>query len=117
MTRYFGKWAASEGLSHEALTTAVAEIEDGLVDAQLGGNLVKKRVAIPGRGKRGSTRTILAVKTGQCAFYIYGYAKNARANISRDELKGLKMLAKELLGYEGKVLGQALSSGALVEVK
>jgi hypothetical protein len=49
-TKTFTKNAASEGLTDEALKKAIAEIEQGLVNAVLGGNLIKKRVAVGSRG-------------------------------------------------------------------
>ena len=113
----FSKWATKEGLSNEALLVAVDEMERGLVDAELGGHVVKKRVALAGRGKSGGVRTILAYKVGNKAFFVYGFAKNSRANISADELKALKHLAKELLGYSGKAVTGAVKNGALIEVK
>ena len=78
---------------------------------------LKKRVAISGTGKSGGTRTILAIKSGEQAFFVYGFAKNGRSNISSEELKALKLIAKEMLGYRGTSLEQVLSSGAMVEVK
>ncbi|WP_335808130.1 type II toxin-antitoxin system RelE/ParE family toxin [Vreelandella populi] len=100
-----------------ALLAAVEEIERGLIDADLGGHMVKKRVAIDGRGKSGGVRTLLAYKIANKAFFVYGFAKNARANISADELKALKHLAKELLSYSDRVLTEAIKHGALIEVK
>ncbi len=64
-----------------ALASAVIEMKYGLIDAKLGGQVVKKRVALPGRGKRGSSRTLVAFKQGDKAFFIYGFAKNERANV------------------------------------
>jgi hypothetical protein len=77
-TKWFAKWASSQKLTDEALTGAVAEMKQGLVDAELGGQVVKKRVALPGKGKRGSTRTLVAFRQGDKAFFIYGFAKNER---------------------------------------
>ncbi len=71
----FAKWASGEGLSDDALASAVVEMEKGLIDAKLGGQVVKKRVALPGRGKRGSTRTLVAFRQGYNAIFIYGFAK------------------------------------------
>tara|TARA_B100000745_G_scaffold273603_1_gene202081 strand:+ start:385 stop:759 length:375 start_codon:yes stop_codon:yes gene_type:complete len=113
----FSKWAAKEGLDDDALRAAVDEMERGLIDADLGGHVVKKRVAVGGRGKSGGVRTLLAYKVGDKAFFVYGFAKNARANISADELKALKHLAKELLGYSDKALTEAIKHGALIEVE
>jgi hypothetical protein len=62
-TKWFMQWAAKEGLTDEALRTAVAEMEQGLIDASLGGHVYKKRVGVQGRGKRGGVRTLLAFKT------------------------------------------------------
>lgn len=113
----FSKWATKEGLDDDALRAAVDEMERGLIDADLGGHVVKKRVAVGGRGKSGGVRTLLAYKVGDKAFFVYGFAKNARANISADELKALKHLAKELLGYRDKALTEAIKHGALIEVE
>lgn len=113
----FNKWAAKEGLSDCILRAAVEEMERGLVDAELGGHVVKKRVALSGQGKSGGVRTLLAYKVGNKAFFVYGFAKNARANIRNDELKALKYLAQELLGYSDNALTDAIKHGALIEVE
>ena len=113
----FGKWASGEGLSDDALASAVVEMEKGLIDAKLGGQVVKKRVALPGRGKRGSTRTLVAFRQGNKAFFIYGFAKNERASISDKELRALKMLAKELMSYTAAALTEAMKAGELIEIE
>jgi hypothetical protein len=70
----------------------------------------------PGRGKRGGVRTLIAFRQGERAFFMYGYPKNERANISNDELKALRLLAKELLGYNEQSLAKAVKTGELIEV-
>ena len=112
----FSNWAEKEGLDDDALLTAVNEMDRGLIDADLGGHVVKKRIALAGRGKSGGVRTLLAYMVGNKAFFVYGFAKSARANISADELKALKHLAKELLNYTDKALAEAITHGALIEV-
>lgn len=114
--RAFSKWAAKEGLGDEALLKAVAEITQGSVDADLGGQVFKKRVAVSGRGKSGGLRTLLAYRVGKRVFFVYGFAKNARANISDKELKALKLYASVLLNYSKAELIKAVNSGALIEV-
>ena len=89
----------------------------GLVDAKLGGNLYKKRVAAPGRGKRGSYRTLAAFKSGNKAFFVYGFAKNERSNINDREERALKALANELLEYDARAIKRALDAGALRELR
>ena len=113
----FAKWPSGEGLSDDALASAVVEMEKGLIDAILGGQVVKKRVALPGRGKRGSTRTLVAFRQGNKAFFIYGFAKKERTNISDKELRALKMLAKELMSYTTATLTKATKAGELIEIE
>ncbi len=115
-TKWFQKWAAKEGLGDEALLSAINEMANGLIDADLGGHVVKKRVALPGRGKRGSLRTLVAFKLEDKVFFIYGFAKNERANINQKELKALKLLAEQLLSYTPAALAKAAKAGELIEV-
>lgn len=113
----FSKWAAKEGLSDETLRTAVDEMEHGLIDAELGGHVVKKRVALAGRGKSGGARTLIAYLAGERAFFVYGFAKNTRANIKPKELEALKAYAAILLGYSEGDLDNAVKNSALNEVE
>ena len=115
-SRAFAKRASGEGLCDGALATAVSEMERGLIDARLGGRVVKKRVALPGRGKQGSTRTLVAFREGDKAFFIYGFSKNERSNVSDRELRALKSLARELLSYSLSVLAVAEQAGELIEI-
>lgn len=115
-SKWFSKWAEKEGLTDNALQEAILEMKDGLNDGELGGNVYKKRAAIQGQGKRGGLRTIVAFKVGDKSFFIFGFAKNQRENISAKELKALKLMAKELLGYSNLQLNKAIKSGELIEV-
>jgi len=87
-----------------------------LIDADLGGFVIKKRIGTRGRGKSGSVRTLLAFRLDDKAFFIYGFSKNERSNVSQKELKALKLLATELLGYKNAALEQAVKAGELIEV-
>ena len=75
-TRSFGRWARKAGLFDDVLCQAVDEMIGGLVDADLGGGVVKKRVALPGRGKSGGSRTLVATNKGDRWFFIFGFEKN-----------------------------------------
>jgi len=113
----FAKWASREGLDDDVLASAVIEMEQGLINARLGGRVVKKRVALPGRGKRGGSRTLVAFRQGDKAFFIHGFAKSERTNISSKDLQALKLLAKELLGYSATALVKATKTGELIEIE
>lgn len=115
-TRVFSRWARREGLADEDLCKAVAEMQKGLVDAQLGGGVYKKRVARAGEGKRGGYRVILATNLRERWFFMYGFAKNERDNVDEEELKMLKQLAAALLGMKDPDIEEARKRGELVEI-
>ena len=116
-TRAFSRSMRRSGLTDTALWAAAREMKQGLIDADLGGHVVKKRVALAGQGKRGGARTIVATKLGKRWFFIYGFRKNERANIDRDELRAFQELAKDLLGLDDRQLEIALQAGEIVEVR
>jgi len=116
-TRVFARWARKEGVTDQALLKAVGEMESGLIDARLGGGLFKKRVALPGGGKRGGARTIVAGNFRDRWIFLYGFAKNERDNIDQKEERDLKRIAGALLESDRKALGQLLEAGTLLEVK
>ena len=115
-TRPFTRWMRKAGLTDDALREAVIEVAHGLIDADLGGHVVKKRVALPGRGKRGGARTIVATKLADRWFFLYGFGKNERDNIDKDELRMLQEVAKDLLEFDDRQLATALATGEIVEV-
>jgi hypothetical protein len=115
--KWFAHWASKEGLSSQVLCAAVVEISQGLVDANLGGHVIKKRVALGGRGKSAGVRTLLAFKLSDKAFFMYGFAKNQQSNITDKELKALKLLAAKLLAYNSRQLATAIAAQELYEVR
>jgi hypothetical protein len=116
-TRSFSRWMSKAGLTDYALRQAVSEMAQGLVDADLGGCVVKKRVALSGQGKRGGARTIVATRMADRWFFIYGFRKNERSTIDKDELRVLQEVARDLLGFDERQLEIALDAGEIVEVK
>jgi len=114
-TKWFHKWASRESLSDAALWVTAKELEQGLADA-LGGYVYKKRIGLPGRGKRGGVRALIAFKQSGKTFFMYGYPKNERGNINKDELQVLRLLAKQLLGYSEQDLTKAVIAGELIEI-
>lgn len=110
------RWKEKHGLSDQALVKAIAEMEQGLIDADLGGSVLKKRVALPGRAKRGGVRVIVATKKVDCWVYLYGFEKNERDNISDRELKIFQEMAGDLLKLNDRQVDLALSEGEFVEV-
>lgn len=115
-TRHFSRWMRKTGLADTALCAAVDEMVRGLVDADLGGGVVKKRVPLPGRGKSGSTRTLVATNKGSRWFFLFGFEKNERGNVSGKELEALQAIADDLLKLSSRDLDAQAESGALQEI-
>lgn len=112
----FDDWAKSEHISDESLIKAVQEITGGLVDASLGVGLLKKRVALEGRGKRGGARTILAFRADDRAFFIYGFSKNKKSTLTPKETKALKQLARTYFSLSDDDLSRAVKHKKLIEI-
>jgi hypothetical protein len=115
-TRYFSRWMRKTDLTDKALCAAIAEMMLGLIDGDLGGGIIKKRIGLAGRGKRGGARTLVASNKGNRWFFVFGFEKNDRANISADELEALQGLARELLARTNQQLDEAVVGGALQEI-
>ena len=104
-------------MEDSALCQAAAEAERGLIDADLGGGVIKQRIARKGRGKSGGFRVMILYRRGARAFFVHGFAKSERPNITRDELIALKELARVMLAYGASEIARALKLGPLIEVK
>jgi hypothetical protein len=88
----------------------------GLYEANLGSGLLKKRIARSGQGKRGGFRTLVATNKGDLWVFMYGFAKNERSNIDKDEEKALKNLATFYLSLRSEDLEKAKRANELMEV-
>lgn len=115
-TKKFDRWARKAGLPDTLLCRAVKEMVNGLIDADLGGGVFKKRVALPGKGKSGSVRTLLATNRHDRWYFVFGFEKNERANVSIKELEALQQLADDLLSLKEEQIRYAIVDGSLLEV-
>ena len=115
-TRHFKQLARKIGISDAALCKAVDEMINGLYDGDLGRQVYKKRIAIGGRGKRSGARTILATNLNSLWFFIYGFKKNARANLSGIELEALQEAGEMLLHTDIQHLEEAIANGLVEEI-
>jgi hypothetical protein len=113
---WFQRFSIREKISDETLKEAVNRVQRGLIDSDLGGSVLKQRIARPGQGKSGGYRTIILFKKGERAFFVFGFAKNERANINDVETVAFKKAAKELLSLSDEQIRKLLDNGALAEV-
>lgn len=115
-TRQFARWAGKHGIDNMALIKAVEEIANGLIEADYGGSLFKKRIATRNRGKSGSIRALLACKVDDKAVFLYGFEKNERDNISAKEKSAYKLLTRAVLAFSNEEISERLKDQSLIEV-
>ena len=113
----FHRWAKSEGLADATLWKAAMEIESGLVDARLGGFLIKKRVAGFGRGKSGGYRTIVAYRQGDRVVFLHGFCKNEKDNISPRKKTALHKLGDHYMTFREVDLSNMVRDELIIEVR
>ena len=114
--RGFARFQHKERISDASLRNAIGGVEAGLVDADLGGGVVKQRLARAGQGKSGSYRAVIAMKRGDRAVFLYGFAKNERSNIDADELEEFRRLARGFLGLTVQQIATLIAENELMEV-
>ena len=115
-TKEFAKFARKADLGSAELIEAAKAVASGHWDADLGGGVFKQRIAREGGGKSGGFRTIILFKVGGHSFFVHGFAKNEKANITPKELKALKKLAASLLGLDAEALKKVSAAGEIAEV-
>lgn len=117
VTKAFARFARKERLSDTALIQAIELADRGIVAANLGGCLVKLRVPREGEGKSGGYRTLVAYRTGERAFFLFGFAKNEAENIGSKEQIQLEAAGEILLAYSSQELADAVQGGRVVEIQ
>ena len=103
-TKAFQRFAVKAAIPDLALCRAICDTLRGLIAADLGGGVIKQRIARPGQGKSGGFRTLIAFRAGARTIFVHGFAKNERDNIGK------------LFAYDAKTLARVLASGLLLEV-
>lgn len=116
-TKEFSRFAREADLGSAELLDAAKAVASGRWDADLGGGVFKQRIAREGGGKSGGYRTIILFKVGRHSFFVHGFAKNEKANVTPRELKALKALAATFLGLDAEALEKASAAGEIAEVR
>lgn len=113
----FLRFARKEGISDADLCEAVGRADDGYIDADLGGGVIKQRIARDGEGKSGGFRTIILFRKADKAFFVFAFAKKDRDNIAKDELAAFRKLAQQMLAMNDSALKAAIKNQTIAEVK
>ena len=116
LVKSFRRFQRREGITDKALAEAIARAEKGLIDASLGGGLIKQRVARPGKGKSGGYRTIIAYREASRAVFLLGFAKSEQDNIDDDELADLKKVGAAALANTDAAIDSAVEAQTLWEI-
>lgn len=114
--RWFAKFAAKEKISDASLAEAVHRAESGLIDADLGGGLIKQRLARQSSGKSGGYRSIMIFRSGERAIFVFAFAKSDKANLSAAELKAYRKAASIMLELGAEQIETEVEAGRLIEV-
>jgi len=112
----FEKWSKKQGMTNTDLKKAITEIQKGLIDANLGGDVYKKRIGLHGKGKRSSHRTIILMKFQDKAIFAHGFAKGEKGNITKSELEGFKVMANAFLNLGDEQINILIDKQNLIEV-
>jgi len=115
-TKGLVRFARRERVTDTSLREAIERAERGLIDADLGGGLIKQRVARPGQGRSGGFRVIVAYRVKGRAVFLYGFAKNERDNIDSDELQVFRAIGANWLAANAATITQAIEDGDLQEI-
>jgi hypothetical protein len=116
ITRWFGRFARKEKVSEQALREAVRRAERGQIDADLGGGVIKQRVARRGQGRSGGYRMILLYRAGSRAIFAYGFAKSGKEDLDPGEREAYRELAKVYLGLAEDAIDAHVANGSLKEI-
>ena len=115
-TKQFARFVAQEGINDAILCEAFNRAITGLIDADLGGGVIKQRIAREGQGRSGGYRSIVLFRRNDLAIFAYGFPKNSQQNIGQSELKAFRKLAEVMLNFDGNGLQAAINNGTMIEV-
>jgi hypothetical protein len=112
----FSRFARKAGIPDASLWNAAQLINQGVIDADLGGGVVKQRIARSGSGKSGGSRSIILFKRNDCAVFVYGFEKKNQANIQADELEAFRELAKVILSSTPAERARLVTQGVFFQI-
>jgi hypothetical protein len=116
VAKWFARFVRRERISDASLAEAVRRAERGLIDADLGGGVIKQRVARSGKGRSGGYRVLIAYRANTLAVFLFGFAKSERANIDENELETARDIAKAWLAADTQAITRAIADGLIQEV-
>lgn len=117
LTKWMSRYVRREGIPLTSIVEAVARAERGLIDADLGGSVIKQRVARAGKGRSGGYRTIIAYRRRARAIFVFGFAKSRHENLDRDDLQSARQIGAIWLSADAKTIARGVENGELEEIR
>ena len=117
LTTWFERFARQQRIEDSDLYGAISRADEGLIDADLGGGVIKQRIARQNEGRSRGFRSIILLRRGDRAFSVYGFAKGNRGNLRPGELEVYRGFADEVFGYDEADLDRAVELNKLKELK
>ena len=96
---------------------AALRIHQGAIDANLGGGVIKQRIARKGQGRSSGSRAIVLLCLQGRMVYVYGFEKKDKDALAEDELSAFRELATVMQGYRDAELAKRVADGALIKVE
>ena len=115
--KWFARFARQTGIGDRDLCEVIERAERGLIDADLGGSVMKQRIARPNEGRSGGFRSIIVFRQDERAFFVFGFAKSGRDNITADELTEFRALAQQYLRLTAAQIQAAIEAEKIIEVR
>jgi hypothetical protein len=92
----FQRDCKKDGISNEDCVEAIRKAEKGLVDADLGGGLIKQRIPRGNLGAARGSRAIVFYKRGKVAVFLYIFPKSSKADLKKSETAAYMKFAEDL---------------------
>lgn len=115
-TKGMMRYCRRENIADLDLREVIDRVERGLIDADLGGGLIKQRLARKGQGRSGGYRMIMAYRVHNRVVFLYGFAKNDLDNISPGQLRTFRSIGANWLAAKAEIIQQAIGEGELQEI-
>jgi hypothetical protein len=117
LSKSFHRNAEHDGVTDEDCREAIRKAERGLIDAPLGGGLIKQRIATGNRGASKGSRAIVFYKRGELALFLHIFLKSHKASLTKSEFREYLKLARFLEGLTEATLKELVTKEGWRELK
>jgi hypothetical protein len=113
----FARFSRKAGIPDADRWKAAQLANEGVIDADLGGGVIKQRIARTGERKSGGSRSIILFKKNGRAVFVHGFEKKDKATIGQSDLIAFRALAMDVLRCPDSTIAHHVTSGLLIPVR